>query len=87
MKLPIKIVLINITLAILFAVIYVFTQNIKNELSIVVGFVFLIGGLIGVVVGSFLLLMDDKRYAQGFLMSGGLLILLGFLTCGVGIGF
>ena len=29
----------------------------------------------------FLLFKDDKRYAQGFLISGGLLMLIGFATC------
>jgi hypothetical protein len=87
MKLPIKIILINVVLAILFSVIYAITQNITSELSIVVGLVFLVGGLIALVVGLFLLIAEDKRYAQGFLMSGGLLLLLGFLTCGVGISY
>jgi hypothetical protein len=87
MKLPIKIILINVAVAILFSVIYVITQNITSELSIVVGLVFLVGGLIALVVGLFLLIAEDKRYAQGFLMSGGLLLLLGFLTCGMGISY
>jgi hypothetical protein len=86
MKLPVKIILINFVLAILFAATYIFTQNITNEISIVIGLVFLVGGLIALVVGLFLLIAEDKRYAQGFLMSGGLLLLLGFLTCGIGIG-
>jgi hypothetical protein len=87
MKLPIKIILINVAVAILFSVIYAITQNITSELSIVVGLVFLVGGLIALVVGLFLLIAEDKRYAQGFLMSGGLLLLLGFLTCGIGISY
>ncbi len=81
MKLPQKIVLINLALAILFAVLYVVSQNITNEVSLVVGIVFLTGGLIALIAGLFLLIAEDKRYAQGFLMSGGLLLLLGFLTC------
>jgi hypothetical protein len=87
MKLPVKIILINFVLAISFAAMYIFTQNITNEISIVIGLVFFVGGLIALVVGLFLLLMEDKRYAQGFLMSGGLLLLLGFLTCGMGISY
>jgi uncharacterized membrane protein YagU involved in acid resistance len=87
MKLPVKIVLINVVLAILFAVVYVITENVTSELSIVGGLVFLVGGLIALVLGLFLLLAEDKRYAQGFLISGGLLLLLGFLTCGIGISY
>jgi hypothetical protein len=86
MKLPVKIILINIALAVLFAIGYVITQNVSSELSIVVGLVFLVGGLFALIVGLFLLIAEDKRYAQGFLMSGGLLLLLGFLTCTSGIG-
>jgi uncharacterized membrane protein YagU involved in acid resistance len=87
MKLPVKIVLINVVLAILFAVVYVITENVTSELSIVGGLVFLVGGLIALVLGLFLLLAEDKRYAQGFLISGGLLLLIGFLTCGIGISY
>lgn len=86
MKLPLKIVLINLALAILFAIIYVITQNVTSEVSLVVGIVFLVGGLIAFVAGLFLLIAEDKRYAQGFLMSGGLLLLLGFLSCTSALG-
>ena len=81
MKLPTKIVLINITIAILFSIIIVISQNISSEISVVVGLVFLVGGLIDLLVGLFLLAAKDKRYSQGFLMSGGLLLLFGFLIC------
>ncbi len=86
MKLPVKIILINVAVAILFSVLYVITQNVTSEISIVVGLVFLVGGLIALVAGLFLLIAEDKRYAQGFLMSGGLLLLLGFLTCSTAFG-
>jgi uncharacterized membrane protein YagU involved in acid resistance len=86
MKLPVKITLINIALAILFAVTYIITQNITSEVSIVVGLVFLGGGLITLIVGLFLLIAEDKRYAQGFLISGGLFLLLSFLSCTSAMG-
>jgi len=38
-------------------------------------------GLLQLIVGLFLLVKTDKRYAQGFLMSAGLLIVIGFATC------
>jgi uncharacterized membrane protein YagU involved in acid resistance len=86
MKLPAKIILINVAVAILFAIIYVVSQNVTSEISLVVGLVFLVGGFITLVAGLFLLIAEDKRYAQGFLMSGGILLLLGFLTCSSAMG-
>jgi hypothetical protein len=81
MKLPIKIVLINLILAILFAILLNSTQGFMEGYVIMFGLVALGGGAVDIVIGLLLLFATDKRYAQGFLMSGGLLILLGFLAC------
>jgi hypothetical protein len=38
-------------------------------------------GSLDIFVGLILLVVQDKRYAQGFLISGGVLVLVGFATC------
>ena len=79
MKLPFKIVMINVGLALVFGLIFsALTESVVEGF----GLVFLIGGSITIVIGLLAFLATDKRYAQGFLMSGGILLLLGFVTCG-----
>ena len=82
MKLPFKIVLINVGAAILIALLLALGgNNYVNEFFTVFGLMGLFGGLFEIVLGLFLLLLPDKRYAQGFLLSGGILVLLGFVAC------
>ena len=52
-----------------------------SDFFMVMGMVGFFSGLLQLAVGLFLLVKTDKRYAQGFLMSGGLLMLIGFTTC------
>ena len=83
MKLQHKIVLLSFGIAILmgsFFAVATSSFTIKNILVSLGATGFFIG-LIQIVVGLFLLFKDDKRYAQGFLISGGLLMLIGFATC------
>ena len=56
-------------------------EGIIDGYVVMFGLVALGGGAIDIIVGLFLLLATDKRYAQGFLLSGGVLLLLGFLAC------
>ena len=80
MKLPFKIVCINICLAFLIAILVSISGNNIVENTMLVFAVF---GLIAMVAGLLALMAPDKRYAQGFLMSGGILLLLGLVTCGI----
>lgn len=52
-----------------------------SDFFMVMGIVGFFAGILQLVVGLFLLVKTDKRYAQGFLMSGGILMLIGFATC------
>ncbi len=56
------------------------SRNIK-DFMVAFGVVGFFGGLLELVIGLFLLLMKDKRPAQGMLMAGGILLLAGFVTC------
>lgn len=81
MKLPFKIVLINIGAALLLSLLFCLGSGSYNDFFIFFGLIGIFGGLFEIVLGLFLLLLDDKRFAQGFLLSGGLLLLLGFMSC------
>lgn len=84
MKLQQKIVLISFiaALAIGSLVAYIFGSTSRHEdYFMYVGVVGFFAGLFQLVAGLFLLFLQDKRWAQGFLISGGLLILAGFTTC------
>jgi hypothetical protein len=52
-----------------------------GDFLMVMGMVGFFAGLLQLIVGLFLLVKTDKRYAQGFLMSAGILMLIGFATC------
>ncbi len=68
-------------LAIIFALLFGSKEGIIDGYVVMFGLVALGGGAIDIIVGLFLLLATDKRYAQGFLLSGEVLLLLGFLAC------
>jgi len=79
MKLPLKIVMINLGLAIVFGFLMNGQNNHKAEGF---GILFLEYGVITFIIELFALVSTDKRFAQGFLLSGGLLFLMGVVTCG-----
>lgn len=79
MKLPFKIVLLNVIGVFLLALLT--ERNISSEFFLWLAIIGFFGGCFDIVLGLFLLFLDDKRFAQGFLISGGVLILLGFFTC------
>ncbi len=83
MKIQQKIILLSFGIAILLGSFFaVATSSFKlKDLFVSLGATGFFIGLIQIIVGLFLLFKDDKRYAQGFLISGGLLMLIGFATC------
>jgi hypothetical protein len=83
MKLPFKIVLINVSIAIIFSLLTTLKEKdvFDKDFFLWFGLSGLFGGAVDLIAGLFLLLKEDKRYAQGFLLSGGILILLGFVAC------
>lgn len=78
MKLHLKILLVNLTIVVAFELLF----SIKGGFSAAnFGILCLLGALITTVFGLITLLQEDKRISQGFLMSGGILILLGYVAC------
>ena len=80
MSIPIKIFLINIVLAILSTILIV-EGRFDNEFVGIFGLVGIFGGVVDLIIGLLLLFAKDKRYAQGFLLSGGVLFLFGLFCC------
>jgi hypothetical protein len=83
MKLQQKIVLISFGIVLLLSLFIIAAGGASNTSDYFMGLGMLgfFAGLLQLVVGLFLLVKTDKRYAQGFLISAGLLIVIGFATC------
>lgn len=85
MKLQTKIILISFGFAVITALLFSLGNGnihvVKTDFLVSFGITGFFGGLLQAIIGLFLLLKTDKRYAQGFLMSGGLLMVIGFATC------
>jgi hypothetical protein len=79
-----KIILISFAAALLLGVLIALAgggMDKKADFFMLMGMVGFFAGLLQFVAGLFLLIKTDKRYAQGFLMSAGILMLIGFSTC------
>ena len=83
MKIQLKIILVSFGVVILLGALAGSADgyNKASDFFMVMGMVGFFAGLLQLIVGLFLLVKTDKRYAQGFLMSAGLLILIGFAIC------
>jgi succinate-acetate transporter protein len=83
MKLQQKIIPVNFAIALLAGFLLALNDRAckASDYLVSFGIVGFFGGLLQLITGLFLLAKTDKRYAQGFLMSGGILMLVGFVTC------
>ena len=83
MKLQQKIILVSFAIAAVAGFLLALgdRSNRAADYFVSFGIVGFFGGLLQLIAGLFLLIKTDKRYAQGFLMSGGVLMLVGFVTC------
>jgi len=83
MKIQQKIILISFGIVLLLGALAAAGSGSSKagDFLMILGMVGFFAGLLQLIVGLFLLAKTDKRYAQGFLMSGGLLMLIGFATC------
>ena len=83
MKIQLKIILISFGIVLLLGTLAGVASGMgkTSDFFMALGIVGFFAGFIQLIVGLFLLAKTDKRYAQGFLMSGGILMLIGFATC------
>ena len=91
LKLPHKILLSNIALVILVTV-YVLIQNASTSSLDKEAFAYLFGlsclgiGLVDLFIGVILVIgVDLNEWRSGFLISGGILLLLSGISCGGGL--
>jgi hypothetical protein len=87
-KLPFKIVFINLGVAVGISLLMLlgFGGGFKaDEFLIALGLVSLGGAAIDLLVGFILLVTGNKESGKGFMLSAGVLLLIGFASCGVGI--
>ncbi|MEN9570591.1 MAG: hypothetical protein RL172_1822 [Bacteroidota bacterium] len=83
MKLQQKILLISVAITVLLSILLAIQGNggSGKEYGFYFGMVAFFGGLAELLIGLVCLFVPDKRIGQGLLMSGGLLVLAGFVTC------
>ena len=82
MKLHHKIILGSLAVTVAAALMVNFGQTRASGSSFVdlVVTILLISG-IEIILGIIMLFHPNKQYAQGFLISGGIIFLIGFVTC------
>jgi hypothetical protein len=83
MKKAIKVLLINLAIAFGFAFISLLFGNNSSDFLIVLGLVCLAGAVIDLLVAVVLFITGPLQYdvAKGFLLSSGVLFLVGFAAC------
>ena len=89
MKTVYKICFINVGLALLLTLLFTigFQGNNLQEFIGIFGLVSFFGGAVDLLIGLVLLLLRKKEYGQGFLLSAGVLLLLGFTLCSTAATF
>lgn len=87
MKIPIKILLINlaVTIGLTVFMLLAFGFNDASDFMIAIGLSSLVVGGIDLFLSLIFFAIGVGSYdnAKGFLLSGGILIMLGFTTCGM----
>lgn len=86
MSFQVKTVIISFAVALAAALLFSLTDSSfrGSDYMVTFGVIGFFGGIVEIIAGLFLLLAQDKKYAQGFLISGGLLMVIGFGTCTAG---
>jgi hypothetical protein len=88
LKLVHKIILANIAISLLFAIYYAVTQapGQASEFALAFGVICLLVGIADLFVSLILFMASSGEWSKGFLFSGGILLLLSGITCGIGAG-
>jgi hypothetical protein len=83
MKLTYKICLANIAIAFLIAFIVMlsFEGTSPKDYFIFLGVVSIVGGIIDLLVGIILIAFGKEAWGQGYMLTAGILLLIGFASC------
>jgi hypothetical protein len=83
-----KIILIHIGIAFLIAIYYTLTQGTEGagDFALAFGIICLLSGIADLFISLILFFASSREWSKGFLLSGGILLLLSGLSCGLGAG-
>jgi len=82
-----KLILIHVAIALVVAVYYSVTQKTDAvEFALAFGVMCLLGGIADLFISVILFIAASREWGKGFLLSGGVLLLLSGLSCGIGAG-
>jgi hypothetical protein len=85
-KLIYKILLVNIGIALFFAWLITSSGNFNfEEFAIGFGVISLVGGAIDILIAIILFVFRKKQWAQGYLITAGLLLLIGTAACSLSL--
>jgi protein-S-isoprenylcysteine O-methyltransferase Ste14 len=87
LKLPYKIILANIVVALFFGLILspmIGEQNFMGNFAFSFGLVCLGAGLLDIFLAFILLIEKSKDWSKGFFLSSAILLLLSGISCGSG---
>ena len=89
LKLSNKIVLVNISIAVVSSIITEPSLGVNDpaDYAFTFGVVCLTGGIVDLFAGLMLLLFKVKEWGKGFLLSAAALLLLSGITCGGAFAF
>ena len=82
------IILANIAIALLIAIYYAVTQGTgqAGDFALAFGVICLLVGIADLFVSLILFMASSGEWSKGFLFSGGILLLLSGITCGISAG-
>lgn len=88
MKLPFKVLFINLGLVVIISLLLLVGINSSfraDDFFIAFGLVALVAAVIDLIIGIVMLATGNKESGKGFMLSTGVLLLIGFASCGMGL--
>ena len=81
MKLRTKILLINFGVVLVLTILTALSEGINNDFAFFFGLILSIIGSLALFISLILFLTQSREAAKGFLLSAGVMLLLGFTVC------
>ena len=84
-----KILLVHVALAFVIAVFFSLTEGTSgaDDFALAFGIICLLGGIADLFISVILFIASSPEWGKGFLLSGGVLLLLSGLSCSIGAAF
>jgi len=83
-----KIIIVHVAIAFVIAIYYTIAEagGSPGEFALAFGIICLLSGILDLFISLILFLASSREWGKGFLLSGGILLLLSGLSCGIGAG-